>query len=305
MQIDVRQLRYFVAVAEELNFTRAAKRLNVVQQSLSSAVARLESSLGFKLFERSSRAVTLTERGSQLLPYAREVLVAVERAQTAARDLATGSAGSLRVGLGATAAVELTPAVLRAFAARHPRVSLLTEHYGFEDPTGGLRDNATDVAIVRPPFAAPGLELIVVGSERRYAAVAGEHRLAHRATVTFDDVVDEPWIEIVGSDPVWCDFWRVTDRRATPPRFGAHGRTLDDLLEAARAGRAIGLVPASVANSQKWPGLAFIEVTDLPPSDIAVAWRANGRSELVDEFIAMATELGHWIVSTATRSGRP
>ena len=234
MQIDVRQLRYFVAVAEELNFTRAAKRLNVVQQSLSSAIARLESNLGFKLFERSSRAVTLTERGSQWLPYAREVLVAVEHAQTAARDLATGSAGILRVGLAATAAVELTPAALRAFAARHPRVRLLTEHYGFEDPTGGLRDNATDVAIVRPPFAASGLDLIVVASERRYAAVAGEHRLAHRATVTFDDVVDEPWIEIVESDPVWCDFWRVSDRRATPPRFGAYGRTMDDLLEAAR-----------------------------------------------------------------------
>ena len=293
MQIDVRQLRYFVAVAEELNFTRAAKRLNVVQQSLSSAIARLESNLGFKLFERSSRAVTLTERGSLWLPHAREVLVAVEHAQTAARDLATGSAGILRVGLAATAAVELTPAVLRAFAARHPGVRLLTEHYGFEDPTGGLRDNATDVAIVRPPFAASGLDLIVVASERRYAAVAGEHRLAHRTTVTFEDVVDEPWIEIVESDPVWCDFWRVSDRRATPPRVGAYGRNMDDLLEAARAGRAIGLVPASVANSQKWPGLAFIEVTDLPPSDIAVAWRADGRSALVDQFIAIATELVH------------
>jgi hypothetical protein len=175
----------------------------------------------------------------------------------------------------------------------NPRVRLLTEHYGFEDTTGGLRDHASDVAIVRPPFAASGLDLIVVASERRYAAVAGEHRLARRATVSFDDLIDEPWIEIVESDLVWCAFWRVSDHRATPPRFGAHGRTLDDLLEAARAGRAIGLVPASVANSHKWPGLAFIEVTDLPPSDLAVAWRAHGRSALVDEFIAMATELGH------------
>lgn len=291
MQIDVRQLRYFVAVAEELNFTRAAHRLNVVQQSLSSAIARLESSLGFKLFERSSRVVTLTERGLQWLPRAREVLAAVERAQTAARDLATGSAGTLRVGLAATAAVELTPAMLRAFTERHPQVRLLTEHYGFEDPTGGLRGRATDVAVVRPPFAAPGLDLMVVASERRYAAVAGEHQLAHRATVTFDDLVDEPWIEIVDSDPVWCAFWRVSDRRATPPRFAAWGRTLEDLLEAARTGRAIGLVPASVANSQKWPGLAFVEVTDVAPSDIAIAWRAEDRSALIDEFIAVAAEL--------------
>ncbi len=291
MQIELRQLRYFVAVAEELNFTRAARRLNVVQQSLSSAIARLESSVGFKLFERSSRAVTLTERGSQWLPHAREALAAVERARTAARDLATGSAGTLRVGLAATAAVEFTPAVLRAFAERHPGVRVLTEHYGFEDPAGGLRDRATDVAVVRPPFAATGLDLSVVASEPRYAAVAEEHRLAHRATVTFDELLDEPWIEIVESDPVWCAFWRVSERRATPPRFAAYGRTLDDLLEAARAGRAIGLVPASVANSQNWPGLAFIEVTDVPPSDIAVAWRAEDRSTLIDEFVAVATEL--------------
>lgn len=290
MQIDVRQLRYFVAVAEELNFTRAAQRLNVVQQSLSSAIARLESTLGFTLFERSSRAVKLTERGSQWLPHAREALAAVDRAGTAADDLASGNAGTLRVGLAATAAVELTPTLLRAFADRHPLVRLHIEYCGFEDPTGGLREHTTDVAIVRPPFLADGLDLVVVTSEPRYAAIASEHRLAQRSTGTFDELADEPWIEIIESDPVWCAFWRVSDRRSKPPRFGASGRTLDDLLEAARAGRAVGLVPASVAHSHKWPGLAFVHVTDIPPSDVAIAWRKDRRSVLVDEFIALASE---------------
>lgn len=290
MQIDVRQLRYFVAVAEELNFTRAAHRLNVVQQSLSSAIARLESSLGFRLFERSSRAVKLTERGAQWLPHVREALAAVDRAETAADDLASGNAGTLRVGLAATAAVELTPRLLRAFADRHPLVRLRTEYYGFEDPTGGLREHKTDVAIVRPPFVADGLDLVVVTSEPRYAAIASEHRLAQRASVIFDELADEPWIEIIESDPAWCAFWRVSDRRSKPPSFGASGRTLDDLLEAARAGRAMGLVPASVARSQIWPGLAFVQVTDIPPSDIAIAWREDRRSVLVDELITLATE---------------
>ena len=291
MQLDVRQLRYFVAVAEELNFTRAAERLNVVQQSLSSAIARLESSLGFKLFERSSRAVTLSERGSQWLPHAREVLAAAERAQTAARDLATGSVGTLRVGLAATAAVDLTPAVLRAFAERHPRVRLLTQHYGFEDPTGGLRGHATDVAIVRPP-----VRRVRTRPDRpRQRAPPRSRRWRAPARAPGDRQVRRRGRRAVDRDrrvrSLWCAFWRVSDRRARPPRFGAHGRTLDDLLEAARAGRAIGLVPASVANSHKWPGLAFIEVTDLPPSDIAVAWRADGRSALVDGFVEMATSL--------------
>ncbi len=202
MRFDLRQLRYFVTVAEELNFTRAADRLNVAQQSLSSAIARLEAGIGFKLFERTSRTVTLTERGSRWLPYAREVLVAAERARDAADDLAAGSAGTLRVGLAATAAVAFTPALLSAFAAAHPDVRLLTSHYGLEDPTGGLREHATDVAIVRPPFESDGLDIIVVAAEPRYATVATSHPLAGRLAVTFDDLAGEPWIEITASDPV-------------------------------------------------------------------------------------------------------
>lgn len=291
MRFDIRQLEYFAAVAEDLNFTRAAGRLNVAQQSLSSAIARLESDIGFRLFERSSRSVTLTERGSQWLPHVREVLAAADRAQTAVDDLAAGTVRTLRVGLAATSAVEFTPTLLAAFAARHPDVRLLTRHYGFEDPTGGLRDRGTDVAIVRPPFGSRGLDMIVVAAEPRYAAIAVAHPLARRPTVTFDDLAGEPWIEIVESDPVWCAFWRVSDRRTVPPRFGARGRTLDDLLEAARDGRATGLVPASIARSHKWPGLVFVEVSDIPASAIAVAWHAGHRSPLVRDFAALAAEL--------------
>jgi DNA-binding transcriptional LysR family regulator len=291
MRFDLRQLRYFVAVAEELNFTRAADRLNVAQQSLSGAIARLESGIGVRLFDRSSRTVTLTEHGAQWLPYAREVLAAADRAQTTADSLAAGSAGTLRVGLAATAAVAFTPSLLGAFASRHPGVGVITKHYGLDDPVGGLRDRATDVAIVRPPFDSRGLDMIVVAAEPRYAAVPDAHPLARRPSVTFDDVAGEPWIEIVTPDPVWCAFWRVSDRRTAPPRFGARARTLDDLLEAARDGRATGLVPASIARSHKWPGLAFVEVSDIPDSEIAVAWDANSRSPLVRDFVGLAAGL--------------
>jgi DNA-binding transcriptional LysR family regulator len=91
---------------------------------------------------------------------------------------------------------------------------------------------------------------------------------------------------------VWCDLWRVSGRRPAASRFGARGRTLDDVLEAARDGRAVGLVPASIARSQNWPGLAFVEVTDIPESEIAVAWRSSRQSPLVAEFVGPAEELG-------------
>jgi len=181
----------------------------------------------------------------------------------------------------------------RANAGRSVTGKVLAEHYGFEDPSGGLRSHATDVALVRPPITSTGLELIVVDREPRYVALASRHRLAQRPRVTFDELLDEPWIEIVESDPVWCEFWRVADRRSSPPRFGARGRTLDDVLEAARDGRAVGLVPASIAHSQNWPGLAFVEVADIPESEIAVAWRSASQSASVAEFVALAEELGN------------
>lgn len=134
MRIEIRELRYFVALAEELNFTRAAERLHVVQQSISTAIARLETNLGFKLFKRSSRSVALTDSGAAWLLHAREVLAAADRAERAVRDLAAGRASTLRVGLAATAAVELTPVLLSTFAEQNPLIHLVRQHYGFDDP---------------------------------------------------------------------------------------------------------------------------------------------------------------------------
>ncbi|MCK9877024.1 LysR family transcriptional regulator [Frankia sp. Ag45/Mut15] len=275
MRFDLRQLAYFLAVAEELNFTRAARRLNVAQQSLSSAIARLESHVGFDLFERAPRAVALTERGSAWLPYARDLVAVAQRCVDAAHELNAGSGPSLRIGLAATAAVDITPRLLHAHAERHPGVRVTTKHYGLEDPTGGLRTHHSDIAIVRPPFTSTGLDLVVVASEPRFVALHTGHPLATRRHIEFVEIADLPWIDIVGSDPIWCAFWRVNERRGRPARLGAQGHTLDDLLEAARSGQAVGLVPASIARAQRWPGLTFVEVTDIPAADVAIAWNAN------------------------------
>ncbi|EFC85119.1 LysR family transcriptional regulator [Parafrankia sp. EUN1f] len=288
LRFDLRQLSYFVTVAEELNFTRAARRLRVAQQSLSSAIARLESLVGFDLFERSPRAVALTERGSTWLPYARDLLAVAERCESAAHDIAAGGRASLRIGLAATAAVEITPRLLQAYARRHPSVRVATRHYGLEDPAGGLRARLSDVAIVRPPFDSAGLDLVVVATEARFVALWDGHPLSTRQTVGFEEIADLPWIDVAASDHVWCAFWRVNERRTRPPRFGARGHTLDDLLDAARAGWAVGLVPASIAGAQRWPGLAFVEVADIPGSDVAVAWNPAALPAPARHFIDLA-----------------
>jgi DNA-binding transcriptional LysR family regulator len=294
----LRHLRYFLTAAEELSFTRAASRLNVVQQSLSEGIAQLEHLLGLRLFERTTRPVRLTDAAIRWLPYAREALEAAERAQDAARHLRSGHTGRLRVGLAATAAFPLTPVLLEEFRTRHPQVALSTRHFNFGDPTGGLLTGETDVAIVRPPFTADGLELLVIASEPRYVALSDQHPLACRSGVTFKEIKDEPWIEVDEADPVWCGYWRLTALRTEPLRVGASGASLEDLLEAARTRQAIGVVAESVARAQPWPQLAFVKVTDIPASDVAVAWRAGQTPTPAREFITIAREL-------AAASARP
>lgn len=289
--IELRHLRYFLAVAEELSFTRAARRLNVAQQTLSEGIAQLEDLVGLRLFERATRPVHLTDAGARWLPHAREALSAAERAQDAAGQLRNGHVAWLRVGLAATGAFPLTPALLEAFRKRHPKVALSTRHFDFGDPTGGLLTGETDVAIVRPPFRSSVLKLLVIASEPRYVALAESHRLAGRTSITFDEIADEPWIEVDESDPVWCAFWRLTALRTQPLQVGANGRSLEDLLEAARSRQAIGLVAESVARAQPWPQLTFVKVEDVPPSDVAIAWRIDQHLRSVDDFVAIAQEL--------------
>jgi DNA-binding transcriptional LysR family regulator len=289
--IELRHLRYFLTAAEELSFTRAASRLNVVQQTLSEGIAQLEHLLGLRLFERDTRPVRLTDAAVRWLPYAREALEAAERAQDAARHLRSGHPARLRVGLAATAAFPLTPALLEAFRTRHPQVALSTRHFNFGDPTGGLRNGETDVAIVRPPFTADGLELLVIASEPRYVALSDQHPLARRPSVSFNEIEHEAWIEVDESDPIWCGYWRLTALRTEPLRVGARGASLEDLLEAARTRQAIGVVAESVARAQPWPQLAFVKVTDVPASDVAVAWLAGEPSPPARDFITIAREM--------------
>jgi DNA-binding transcriptional LysR family regulator len=296
---EVRQLRYFIAVADELNFTRAAERLHVAQQALSAAIAQLEALLEIKLFERTTRTVSLTSVGAAWLPYVREALAAADRAAEAAGDLAAGRVGRLRVGLAATSALELTPRLLRAFAKRFPLVDLELKHFDFEDPSGGLHQRRSDVALVRPPFNDAGLELVALATEPRFAVLSADHPLADRAAVDFAELADEPWIH-VATDSVWCDFWRVAEQRSEPPEIGAVCRTRDELFEAARARRATGLVPRSVARAQAWPDLTFVEVRDIPPSTLAIAWRSDNDEPAVRNFVNLATEFSTLSRSAAT-----
>src|SRR3954447_10491814 len=180
VDLDTRLLRAFVTVAEELNFTRAAERLVLAQQALSAQIRQLETRLGVRLFERTTRRVRLTEAGELLLPHARAVVEALDAGMQELEAARRVAGAVLRVGLSGTATVPLTSETMRRFSERHPEVRLVVSNAGLNRPAAGLHEGAVDVAFVRPPFRDEGLSMVTVLTEERFAVLPEDHPLASR-----------------------------------------------------------------------------------------------------------------------------
>jgi DNA-binding transcriptional LysR family regulator len=287
--LDLRVLRSFVAVAEELHFGRAAARLHLAQPSLSAQIRKLEHGLGATLLERTSRHVELTPAGAVLLREAKRLLVSAERAAVATREAAEGIQGSLIVGFQGNAAAELTPKVLAAFQARHPRVQVEMRSHDFSDPTLGLCTGSVDVAFVRPPLLLHDwLALEVLFIEPRLLVVASDSPLAQHRELSVEQVVGEPFVARRAPSS-WRDFWLATDvRDAHPVRLGAEVAGVDECFEAILSGRGMAFTQASTQRFYDRPGLCFIPVRGLPPSPLAVAWRTDMETALVRDFVETA-----------------
>ncbi|MDI6105551.1 LysR family transcriptional regulator [Actinoplanes sp. NEAU-A12] len=214
--MEQRQLQYFVAVAEELNFTRAAQRTHAVQSTVSASIRALERHLGAPLFERSTSKVALTEAGKALLPEARRALDALDQARAAVAGLREGLTGSLRVGtLSGLTAVDL-PGLVSDFRGRHPgvRLSLSMAAGGTDGLLAALRARELDVAFVAVQAASvPDLHLDPIAEFQPRLLVPAGHPLAERSTVSPAALADEPFIDL---PPGFCNRIRTDNdfRRA-------------------------------------------------------------------------------------------
>src|SRR5918992_4011556 len=202
MDVEIRHLRSFVAVAEERNFTRAAERLHLAQPALSAQIRQLEQRMGVQLLERTTRKVDLTPAGEALLERARTLLDGVEAAVQHVQDTAAGRPGRLRAALAATAWLALTPLALRAFAEAVPGAQVSVQDISFDDPTGGVRDGTTDVAIIWTPLDETGLDVEQLIEEPRRIVLSRDHPLADAPQITVEDVIGEPFPVSERTDPV-------------------------------------------------------------------------------------------------------
>ncbi|GGT26690.1 LysR family transcriptional regulator [Nonomuraea spiralis] len=282
MDVHLRELRYFVAVAEELNVTRAAERLFVSQPALSKQLRVLERQLGFALLERVPSGVTLTRQGEALLPVARELLerwaAGVETARAAAPT------GTLIIGMQTAVGRGLQQEALRLFRRALPGWEVSLRLVGWDDPSGGLADGSSDVAFIWLPVP-PGLETYVLVTEGRGVAMPADHRLAELAEVPFAELRDEPFIALPPAAGPLRDFWLARDARDDDPVVGVTANTPEEVFEAVISGLGVVLVAEGNATLYKRPGMVYRPVAGLPPGQLAIAWRRGDARPQVTAFV--------------------
>ncbi|MET9258305.1 LysR substrate-binding domain-containing protein [Streptomyces sp. NPDC003717] len=277
--VHLRELRYFVAVTEELHFTRAAERLYVSQPALSKQIRALERQLGAELFRREPRGVRLTEAGTALLPHARRMLADWADAAAALEAVRSARTGTLVVGMSTSPGRGgLLPAIRSRFTAAHPEARVRLRQVGWEDPTAGLADGTADAAFVWLPLPDAGrYDWIVAAEEPRLVALPDTHPLAARAEIDFADLADEPFLALPPDAGALRDFWLALDERralgAGPPRVGAEIAGTEETYEALVAGLGVCLVASGNAPLLTLGGVTTRPVRGLTPSRFALAWR--------------------------------
>lgn len=289
--MDLRQLRYFVAVADEGSIRKASYVLYVAQPSVSVALRRLETELGITLLHRSHTGVELTAVGAEFLAHARHILDAASAAKKAIEVHSDRARRTLRVGMleGTVAAAELTAPIIEGYRTLHPDVRVELAYISFCDQASALLAQEVDVALVRPPLDHQQLEIIPIAAEPRALWVGTQHELAGECEINVDEILDEPTVPL-GAPPEWASFWQLDE-----PRGGGRSRqdvgpsrTIGDIQLAVADGSMVITAPQSMLRLQHSPLLHACNLKDAALSVIAVAHRRDDRRSLVRDFVEHA-----------------
>ncbi len=297
---EIRELRYFLAVAEEQHFGRAAERIGIAQPALSRAIRGLEARLGVTLLERTTRSVALTAAGAALAEEARGVVAAAEAAGRRARRAAE-TRERIVVAAKADGDGGLLGPILTAYAVEDEAVEADVLLGGWGEQAEQLRDGRADVGVLHLPFDASGLDHEVLVEEPRLVALPALHPLAsRRRPLTLAELAGEPLPRWTGAPDdevamLWCAREPEAGRGRRPgvpepaPIDRPPAADVGQILALVALRRAVAFVPASVAERHRRPELAFRPVEGLTPIRLAVAWRETSHSPAVAAFVRVAT----------------
>ena len=289
--MELRHLRYFVAVAEELHFGRAAHRLNMAASPLSQRIRDLEKELGVPLFVRTSRRVSLTAEGRLLLEHARQALAELDKGFESIRVAHRGLAGQIAIGAVAAANYTLIPAVLREFNRLKPDVAICFTELSSQQQKTALLERRIDVGFTRGFSASPILAVEPLTSERLCLALPADHPAAQKPGLTLADLAEANFILFSRSlNPELHDWIVAACREAGfTPRVSQEGNDAHTILALVAAGLGVAMVACELQNLKR-PGVVYRE---LPPHqgrefELSLAWRKRERSPIVEAFVNTA-----------------
>jgi DNA-binding transcriptional LysR family regulator len=286
--MELRHLRYFVAVAEELHFRRAAERLHMSQPPLSQQIRQLEKEVGAQLLLRNQHRVELTASGAAFLERAREILDAVEAAALEARRVQRGEVGRLAVGFVGSAMYSIVPELLQAFRERYGDVALRLHELGTTEQLRQLESGRIDVGFVRPRQLRPGLKMEPVHTERVMVALPSRHALADAAAVDVHDLAGEPLILLTraGSPGLRTALEPITDQLGEDA-IVQEVAEMQTVIGLVAAGLGVSLVPESVRELER-RGVTYRPLDDGAPTvGLGVAWRAGDDSPVLAAFLEL------------------
>ena len=292
--MELRHLRYFVAVAEAENVTRAAAKLHVAQPAVSRQIRDLEEELGLALLERSAKSVRLTDAGRIFLAEARAVLVRADEAVKAVRAIAGGTLGELHVGYAPSLTVQILPRALRRFQAEVPGVRVTLHDFSTEEMLAGLRENRLHVALMVQPEGGQlrGLRFHELARYPMCAAVAPSHRFARSRSLALARMVTEPLIAYSRAD--YPEYHASLAEIFAPvgriPTIAEEHDSVTSLIAAVEAGRGIALVPSALT-CMVGARLKVLPLTPEPaPIVVGAVCRKASDSAIAQRFIAAAEE---------------
>jgi DNA-binding transcriptional LysR family regulator len=278
--VELRTLRYFVTVAEELHFGRAAVRLHMSQPPLSRAIQRLEAEVGAQLFDRSAVGVTLTPVGVVLRDEALALLDHADRVRV--RVAAAAGTATITVGILGDSTDSDATRLAAAYRRRHPGVDIRIRDTDLTDPTCGLRAGLVDVALTRAPFDETALAVRELRTDPVGAVLRADDRLAHRDHLKLADLADRRWFQFPpGTDPIWQAYWNGGE-----PREGPVVRVVQECLHAVLWNGTVGIAPLGHDLPEH---LTVVPLIDMAPSRVVTVWNEGDTNPLIRSFIEIAT----------------
>jgi len=285
--MEFRHLRYFVAVAEELHFGRAAARLHLSQPPLSQQIRTLEEELGLKLFSRDRRRVELTHAGNVFLAEAKKILSQMEHAASAARRAERGQIGPLVVACGPLAVQTVLPMILKTFRTKYPEIDLSIKESNGQDIINILQENKADVGLFMPQFTSERLQRQTCLTLPLVAALPKGHALAGRKRIRLKGLAEEPFV--VFSHQRAVGFYEhivsVCERAGFMPKIVQEARDHPTLLALVAAGYGVTIVPA-FSKTSPMDEVAFVKIVEpwaIMP--LLIAWRATHASAVLTAFL--------------------